>query len=237
MRTLLNMKEAGVSHTTAATAISLIIPTRNRPADLLETVQAVLNQTRLPDELIVVDQSATPDNHRPLEEMLDARPGVRLIYIWDRAIAGIPMARNAGFAASTGELVCYLDDDITPARDYLEQVVRGLGEFPGWAGLCGRFTEGVARGRLRRLIRALFRRGLFRDDRERLGTMNRPVEMSLMCGGAACYRREMLRKFRFDENLTGYALGEDVEFCLRAGREFRFGGYPAVRWHHRRSAV
>src|SRR5262249_51403685 len=51
------------------------------------------------------------------------------------------------------------------------------------------------------------------------------------------FRREVLSQFRFDENLTGYALGEDVEFCMRAGRRFRFGAYPAARWHHRRSVV
>jgi GT2 family glycosyltransferase len=147
------------------------------------------------------------------------------------------MARNAGFAASTGELVCYLDDDITPAPDYLAQVERGFAEFPAWAGVCGRFTDDQPGSAGRRLIRAVFRRGLFRDNRAALATMDRPVDIRLMCGGAACFRREVLREFRFDENLTGYALGEDFDFCIRAGRRFRFGGLPAVRWHHRRSGV
>ena len=67
--------------------------------------------------------------------------------------------------------------------------------------------------------------------------MDRPADVRLMCGGAACFRREVLRQFQFDENLTGYALGEDFDFCIRAGSRFRFGGHPAVNWHHRRSAV
>lgn len=226
-----------MSHSKARTTISLIVPTRNRPADLVETAEAILNQTRLPDELIVVDQSATGGCSLQLQEMVASQPAVRLIYIWDRHITGLPMARNAGFAASTGDIVCYLDDDTTPAPDYLAQVERGFAEFPLWSGLCGRFTDNQPTRAARRIGRAAFRRGLFRDDRARLARMKVPVEVRLMCGGAACFSREVLREFRFDEALTGYALGEDFEFCIRAGRRFRFGAYPAARWHHRRSAV
>jgi GT2 family glycosyltransferase len=169
--------------------------------------------------------------------MVASQPPIRLIYIWDRNITGLPMARNAGFAASKGDLVCYLDDDITPASDYLAQVESGFAEFPGWAGMCGRFTDDQPAGGGRRLMRAVFRRGLFRDDRAKLASIDRPVDVRLMCGGAACFRREVLRQFQFDENLTGYALGEDFDFCIRAGSRFRFGGHPAVHWHHRRSAI
>ena len=231
------MRKRDVSQIRAGMTMSLIIPTRNRPADLLETAEAILNQTRLPDELIVVDQSLNANGERELQERLGCHPGINLIYIWDRAITGLPMARNAGFAASSGELICYLDDDITPSPDYLAQVERGFADFPAWAGLCGRFTDDQPVSALRRLGRTLCRRGIFRDDRARLSTMSRPAEVRLMCGGAACFRRKVLDEFAFDEHLTGYALGEDVEFCIRAGRRFRFGGYPAARWHHRRSSA
>jgi glycosyltransferase involved in cell wall biosynthesis len=217
------------------TTISVVIPTINRPADLVETAQAVAAQTRLPDELIVVDQSPTANTSNRLRQLFACQPAVRLIYIWNPAIIGLPMARNAGFDASTGDLICYLDDDITPARDYLAQIERGFARFPAWDGLCGRFTDNESQGFSRRLCRGLFRRGLFRDDRARLATMNRPAAMRLICGGASCFRRDVLQQLRFDETLTGYALGEDVEFCLRARRRFSFGAYPLARWHHRRS--
>ena len=226
-----------MSNSRGRTTISLIIPTKNRRAVLLETVDAILKQTRYPDELIIVDQSATGCSSLEVRQALDSQPRIRLIYIWDRKITGLPMARNVGFAGSTGDLVCYLDDDITPAPDYLAQVERGFADFPAWSGLCGRFTDDQPGSAGRRLMRAVCRRGLFRDDRAALAVTKRPVDIRLMCGGAACFRREVLREFRFDENLTGYALGEDFDFCIRAGRRFRFGGLPAVRWHHRRSAI
>ena len=36
---------------------SVVIPTKNRPTELLSSFNAILNQTRLPDQIIVVDQS------------------------------------------------------------------------------------------------------------------------------------------------------------------------------------
>ena len=38
-------------------SISAIIPTRDRPADLRRAVESILRQTRLPDELLIVDSS------------------------------------------------------------------------------------------------------------------------------------------------------------------------------------
>src|SRR5215472_17373493 len=148
-----------VSNSQARTAISLIIPTKNRPADLLETVDAILKQTRCPDELIIVDQSTTGCSSIEVRQALASWPDTRLIYVCDRNITGLPMARNAGFAASTGDLVCYLDDDITPAPDYLAQVERGFADFPAWSGLCGTFTDDQSISSARRLSRAAFRRG------------------------------------------------------------------------------
>jgi len=41
----------------AASSLSIIIATKNRPADLEKAIQSVLVQTRLPNELVLVDQS------------------------------------------------------------------------------------------------------------------------------------------------------------------------------------
>ncbi|HEY6329240.1 MAG TPA: glycosyltransferase [Blastocatellia bacterium] len=213
--------------------LSVIIPTKNRPEDLIETLRALGIQTRQPDELIIVDQSRT-----------DAEPEIRKVlgpaaipttYIWDRSVTGLPMARNTGFSACTGEIVCYLDDDTTPAPDYLAKVEEGFSNFPEWDGLCGRLTDTVVVKYPRRLASSLFRVGIFADDRSSLVTSSIARPARLLPGAACCFRRHVLQRFSFDEELTGYALGEDVEFCLRAGKSLKFGVYPHARVHHRRS--
>ncbi|HUK90530.1 MAG TPA: glycosyltransferase [Blastocatellia bacterium] len=217
--------------------LSVIIPTKNRQADLVETVQALLAQTRLPDELIVVDQSVSNEGGTALGQLLEGAGIARSTYIWDWMINGLPMARNAGFSASSGQMICFLDDDTTPAPDYLENIERGFADYPAWDGLCGKLTDTTRISPLRKLARAIFRRGIFKDDRAALATLTTPTAVNLLPGAAFCFRRRVLERFSFDDGLVGYGLGEDIEFCQRAGQIFQFGAYPAARAHHRRSSV
>jgi glycosyltransferase involved in cell wall biosynthesis len=217
--------------------LSVIIPTKNRKNDLLETVGALVTQTRLPDELIIVDQSASNDCGPALEQLLRNAGIARFIHIWDRTITGLPMARNVGYSACTTDIICYLDDDTTPAADYLANVEQGLKVFPEWDGICGKLSDGERVIRLRRLAGACFRLGIFRDDRAGLAMLAAPRSARLLPGAACCFRRRVLERFRFDETLIGYGLGEDIEFCLSAGKAFRFGAYPAALVHHRRSSA
>jgi glycosyltransferase involved in cell wall biosynthesis len=218
---------------TSRVKISVIIPTRDRAGDLSQTLDGVLAQTRPPDELIVVDQSRADD----LGERVAEYAGPRLIHIRDTKIRGLPAARNVGFAASAGDLVCFLDDDVTLDPSYLSEMERGFGLFTEWAGLTGRLTEEGRDPVWRGLKAALFRHRFLRDERHVLASLIRPRPMRLLPGCAFCLRREVLERFRFDEDLEGYALGEDVDFFLRAGKAFGFGAAPAAKAHHRRSPV
>jgi GT2 family glycosyltransferase len=213
--------------------ISVIIPTRNRATDLARTLACLAAQTRPPDELILVDQSLSDE----ARERSGEYAWRRLIHIRDPGIKGLPAARNVGFAASTGDVVCFLDDDVTLDARYLAEVERGFELFPEWAGLTGRVTEEGHRPLWRGFKAALFRHRFLRDRRHLLATLKAPRGMRLLPGCAFCLRREVLERYLFDEELEGYALGEDVDFFLRAGRTFRFGALPAAKAHHRRSQV
>ena len=54
--------------------VSAVIPTKNRPALLAETVRALLAQTIVPDEVVVVDQSATDEGRRAVTALVQAAP-------------------------------------------------------------------------------------------------------------------------------------------------------------------
>ena len=213
--------------------MSVVIPTKDRGGDLSQTLECVMAQTRLPDELIIVDQSRTDDARERLAKF-DVH---NLTHIRDTEIKGLPMARNVGFEASSGDLVCFLDDDVTLAPSYLAEMERGFGLFPEWAGLTGRLTEEGRGGVRRGLKAALFRHRFLRDRRHVLASLKTARAMRLLPGCAFCLRREVLERFRFDEDLEGYALGEDVDFFLRAGKVFSFGAVPSAKAHHRRSGV
>jgi glycosyltransferase involved in cell wall biosynthesis len=93
--------------------ISAIIPCYNR-ADLIgETLRSVLGQTRPPHEVIVVDDGSS-DGSADVVGTFGA--SVKLIR---QANAGAGAARNAGFAASSGDIVHFMDsDDLSSLNSY-----------------------------------------------------------------------------------------------------------------------
>jgi glycosyltransferase involved in cell wall biosynthesis len=84
-------------------SVSVVIPTRDRPAALRRAVASALAQSHRPLEVIVVD-----DGERPAS--LFADPLVRVIRV--APPRGDPgAARNVGVAGARGEFVAFLDDD------------------------------------------------------------------------------------------------------------------------------
>lgn len=87
--------------------VSVIIPTRDRPALLTEAVASVMAQDYPGDIecLVVFDQSPI----HPLEIVSPA--GRSLRYLNNQRTPGLPGARNTGVAAATGDYVAHCDDD------------------------------------------------------------------------------------------------------------------------------
>lgn len=114
--------------------ISVVIPTCDRPDYLLECLQSVAEQTLLPHEVVVVDNSELPT--RPSADW-----PFRLTFFRALPRFGVAQARNLGALMSEGDYVSFLDDDDRWAKDYLEQVVAAT----------KRTGAGVVLGRLRDL--------------------------------------------------------------------------------------
>lgn len=88
--------------------VSVVVPTRGRPALLRETVASVVAQTYDgPIECIVVhDQEPADDSLADL-----ARPDRQIIAVANTGAAGLAGARNCGTARSRGAFVASCDDD------------------------------------------------------------------------------------------------------------------------------
>ena len=87
---------------------TVIVCSRNRSALLADAVDSVLRADRVPDELVIVDQSDLRD------EGLAARAAERgcvIRYRWDRE-RGVSRARNLGLATATSDILVYTDDDV-----------------------------------------------------------------------------------------------------------------------------
>ncbi len=97
-------------------SVSVVIPVRN-DARLLEVcLGALVQQTRQPDEIVVVDNGSSDDTVAVAE-----RFGARVV---SEPIQGIPRASAAGYDAATGDIIARLDADSRPAPDWLARIER-----------------------------------------------------------------------------------------------------------------
>lgn len=101
--------------------VSVIIPTLEEENYLPKLLQTVKNQTYFPIESVVADSSPSPSKEET-EDICRAF-GARYIFVPQ---LNIPLARNEGALASTGEILVFTDADCQFASNYIEQAVGAL---------------------------------------------------------------------------------------------------------------
>lgn len=99
--------------------VSVVIPAYNAERYLGEAVESVLTQTYAPIETIVVDDGSS-------DSTAEIAAGFPEIMVISQENAGPAIARNRGFAASTGELITFHDADDVMVPDKLEVQVECL---------------------------------------------------------------------------------------------------------------
>jgi len=103
----------------ADASVSIVVPTCNRPDDLRTCLTALEEQRHEREiEIIVVDNR--PGDGSPTPGIAAAFQHVTLI---EERKPGLSYARNAGFAAATGDIVIAIDDDVTVPPGWLERLI------------------------------------------------------------------------------------------------------------------
>lgn len=100
-------------------SITVIIPAYNAAATLGACLQAVWRQTQPAAEIIVVD-----DASRDGTAAIARRHGATVVALPRNGGPGV--ARNAGAAAATGEILAFTDSDCVPPPDWLERITAPL---------------------------------------------------------------------------------------------------------------
>ena len=98
----------------------------------MQAIDSVLQQTFQDFTLFLVDDGSTDDTRKDCRAHLDS-PKVRYIY---KDNGGLASARNTGIRASTGEFICFIDDDDIWRPDKLQRQVEfvdyELSELDDW---------------------------------------------------------------------------------------------------------
>ncbi|TMB98893.1 MAG: glycosyltransferase family 2 protein, partial [Chloroflexi bacterium] len=183
--------------------ISVVVPTRNRAPDMAKLLRSLAEQTRLPDQVVVVDQSAGGDTHALAREYLGPVLFARCTYLHSSSIRGVSAARNAGIDASSGDVVIFLDDDTVLVPDCIAQMEAAFVAEPGYAGIGGVELQMEKTALSYILYYDIFFVGPFRDAKYRISRNWRrlvgiqPVTALKTC--LAGFRRSFLLQHRFDE--------------------------------------
>jgi len=220
-----------------------VIPTLNRPLDLGKAVVSILNQTTLPDELIIVDQSVDDDSQTQVETLVADCKDIQINYIRDPNISGLVDAKRTAVSYAQGDIVCFLEDDIVLESDFIEQIISGFTQQPNMIGCCGIVTNMPQQALVHRLVFNLFHRGIYQDKRvgvygKREGRGHDLIASRMISGGMSAWRREVFVDVPFDP-INGFFMLEDVDFSSRVASYFGPHLYinPNARLEHNCSPV
>jgi glycosyltransferase involved in cell wall biosynthesis len=101
--------------------VSVIIPTYNRPDQLLCAVKSVLGQTFTAFEAIIVN-----DGGVDVSKLLKTLDDHRIVHIRHEKNKGLAATRNTGIRAARGKYIAYLDDDDEFYPDHIQTLVDEL---------------------------------------------------------------------------------------------------------------
>ncbi|WP_142986876.1 glycosyltransferase [Halorubrum cibi] len=199
--------------------VSVIIPVYNDPCGLSETVESILQQDLLESvEIIIVDNDSTDDTRNVAHEYADEHG--RVFVAVEDDIQSSYAARNTGIARARGDVLVFIDADITADSDWLETIVS---EIHGTEYLTYDVEVYVPEGRDTLVARynahTSFPIEVYAKERDFGG------------GGCIAVRRDVFEDVGlFDHRLIS---GGDAEFGNRvvaSGREIKFT--PDTRVYH-----
>ncbi|NMB92556.1 MAG: glycosyltransferase family 2 protein [Parcubacteria group bacterium] len=229
--------------------VSLVICTKDRPNDLSECLDSVLLQTELPDEVIIVDSSNNDAAFQIVQKhKISNLKNIKIICKYSN-IQSSTHQRNLGVDLATGTIIHFLDDDVILEPDYFEKINdiykkdRNC-EIGGVGGLI------IQANRIsgKNFVADLFKRIFLLTNDNGLGKMlpsgwgtvqyrsnTTNIAETEILQGCCSYRKEVLNEYKFDENLTGAAIREDLDISYRVSRKYKLIYTPFAKLYHKSS--
>jgi len=183
--------------------ISVVIPTKNRPEDLLTCVASIKEQSQLPHELLIID-----DDNPSMDRRSQIRSGsIDVTITSSDGPPGSSTARNTGAEMATNDVILYLDDDTILAEDYLRRLHHQYGELDNdscwdWrvrSGAAGVLAESTGVSRLlKKFINTVLYQNSSAWSINQVGlhssnpTLGEPQEADYLSGYNPSYKRQVL---------------------------------------------
>lgn len=116
--------------------ITVVIPTRNRAAELFLCLEALAAAAVPQMDCVVVDDASDRDPGALLKGLPFAASLLRM-----ERQSGSARARNAGAALATGDILLFLDDDVCVQADSVRQVQAAFAQDARLGAVIGRYDD------------------------------------------------------------------------------------------------
>jgi glycosyltransferase involved in cell wall biosynthesis len=205
-------------------AVSVIMPTYNRGAEIKESIQSVLNQSFRDFELVIVNDGGMDG----VKDIVNSFCSEKIKYYKLERNKGLAGALNEGILKAEGKYIAYLDDDDIYYPEHLETLVGFMEERPDCDLIYSNawWCSGEIKGDVYvEKSRKLLGRRPARFDRDFLFWINYISTLNVM-HRKECFRRSGL----FNEDLK---MLMDWELWLRFALEHNFNQLNVVTGEYR----
>lgn len=166
-------------------AVSVIVPSCNRADMLRRCLTALATQSHPNYEVVVIDDGSTDDTPSVLATFVAQFPGLRLLLLRNETNLGANPSRNRGIRETSAPLVALIDSDCLAEPQWLTSLTEPFGAS-GVGAVVGHVEDAPPQNIY---------------DLAAQGTHRVPgPKANRLIGGNMCVRRELLLRYRLDED-------------------------------------
>jgi len=205
-------------------SVSAVICTKDRLEEVIICVNSILEQSKLPQELVVVDSTENNNLETSLLKLLENKD---LIFTYLNLNVNLTQARNAAIEVCSGDIITYLDDDTFLYKDYFLEIIKVFNDYKEHkiGGVSGNIVNGN-QGFLRDLFSKVFFLFRYSDGKFRLSgiqtfvskKINEVIEVESLSGANMSFNKNVIQEFLFDEDSP---FSEDDDIAWRVSRVYK----------------
>jgi GT2 family glycosyltransferase len=227
----------------ATDRIAIVIPTIGRCDELRKMLQSLAQQTRRPDQVVLVDEAGEGNTLAREFPQLSIS-----VTTFPRGSASAKRNRGMQLVAPEINLIGFMDDDIELEPQALEVTMRFWGNAPedvGGVSLNVMNNPPDFAPWLKRLKLASWL-GLYGTEKGAvlrsgfhvpLRHVSETIYVDWIPTYCVTYRKRLFETYSFDEFFAGYSYLEDLEFSYRIRKKYRLAVVAEARFYHYPSKI
>jgi GT2 family glycosyltransferase len=222
---------------------SVIICTLEWRETLNDCLHSLLKQRPWAKEIVLVHGGQNVHDIETRLRLILSSSSIQPIVV--ESNPGLVRQREAGIEVVTGDIVFFFDDDVVLSDNYIQEVMAVYqGDQAGEVGgVQGTATQQPATRPLVSVVQRIFLMSTFSGNGRLqrsgypafLGQCRRPTEVQVFSGCMMSFRREVLSEFRFDDALSEFWYGDDIDISFRISKRYKLIQVPGATLVHRSS--